>query len=73
MSDQPVRITVERPPPPKYIPGKCYALKSPDDRKTHCLKEPARLYPCGWRCDDCSPRALRTSRETSPNRMEQAA
>ena len=73
MSDQPIRITTPRPPPPKYDPGKCYALAHPDDDKTHCLAEGARLYPVGWRCDRHAPGADKTTTETSPNRMEKAA
>jgi hypothetical protein len=69
MSEPAVRVTVPRPPQPTYIPGRCYALKTPDDTKTHCMAEGARLYPVGWRCDDCAPGA----RKTSPIRMEHAA
>jgi hypothetical protein len=68
----PVRVTVPRPSPPKYIPGKCYALKHRYDPKTHCM-ESARFYPVGWRCDFHAPGALKTTRETSPTRMEHAA
>ena len=49
---------MERPPQPRYIPGRCYALKTPGDTTTHCMK-PARLYPVGWRCDDDRPGASR--------------
>ena len=69
----PVRVTVPRPAQPAYIPGRCYALATPADTKTHCMAEGARFYPCGWRCDAHSPAALRASRETSPTRLEHAA
>ena len=72
MTAQPVRVLTPRPPPPRYIPGKCYALKTPADRRTHCL-ESARFYPCGWRCEMHAPCALKTSTETSPERTEKAA
>lgn len=26
---------------------------------TACGKVPARLYPCGWRCEKCKPGAAR--------------
>jgi hypothetical protein len=45
---------MERPPQPRYVPGRCYALRHPDDTKTHCMA-PARLYPVGSRCDDHRP------------------
>jgi hypothetical protein len=34
-------------PPP--VPGRCTAGPGP------CGTEPARLYPCGWRCVACAP------------------
>jgi hypothetical protein len=45
---------MERPPQPRYVPGRCYALKHPDDTSTHCMA-PARLYPVGSRCDAHRP------------------
>ena len=72
MSGQPVRITVPRPPQPYYDPSMCAALKDPDNRKVRC-GDSARMYTCGPRCDPHSPGAIRTSRETSPTRMEHAA
>ena len=51
---EPIRITVERPPQPKYEPYRCIALADPADPKTHCLAA-ARLYPCGWRCETHRP------------------
>lgn len=38
--------TIERPPLAVVTPHVCGAGVTP------CGK-PARLYPCGWRCDDC--------------------
>jgi hypothetical protein len=67
-----VRVTVPRPPQPTYIPGRCYALKTPDDTSTHCMAKGARLYPVGWRCDDHSPAVIR-ERQTAPTRTENAA
>lgn len=43
------------------------------DGERHCGAIPVHMYICGPRCDPHAPGALRTSRETSPNRMEKAA
>lgn len=51
---------MESPPRPRYIPGRCYALKTPGDPSTHCLK-PAQLYPVGWRCEADRPGVARPS------------
>lgn len=41
------------PPPPRMpvVPGLCRALASLDDLSRLCGRQ-ARLYPCGWRCDE---------------------
>jgi len=49
---------MERPAQPRYVPGRCYALKDRRDTKTHCL-ERARLYPVGSRCDEHRPGVVR--------------
>lgn len=50
----PRRITATPPPRPIYKPGICHALASRDDTRTRC-EEPARPYPCGWRCERHRP------------------
>jgi len=46
----PPLILPERPAIPKSQPGRCVYL----------CEEPARLYPCGWRCDAHRPNSART-------------
>lgn len=51
-----IRITVPRPLPPRYQPGICGAPASPSTLNVRC-EEPARPYPCGWRCERHRPGA----------------
>lgn len=40
------------------------------DGERHCGAVPVHMYICGPRCNPHAPGALRTFRETSPNRTE---
>lgn len=71
MSDQPVQLTVPRPPQPYYDPKLCAALKDRNDPKVRCGAA-ARMYPCGPRCDPHAP-GSKTSRTTSPIEAKEAA
>lgn len=59
-----LRLTVPRPPTPRYPPGICGAPASPSTVNIRC-EEPARPYPCGWRCEQHKPGAHKKPQHSS--------